>query len=141
MNIYPVTQNNFSSALNLLRKNKLPTEDIKDTTRLFVTHENNNVTAVIGLELYGTEALLRSLCVAEAGRKKGLGEKLVSFTEDYAVQKGIKTLYLLTTTAESFFLKRNYQKINRSEVPDSIQQTTEFTTVCAASATVMKKQL
>ena len=52
MNIVPITQNNFSSALSLLKKNQLPTEDISETTKLFVLEDeksNGSLGGAIGL--------------------------------------------------------------------------------------------
>ena len=141
MEIYPVTQNNFSKAIELLKKNNLPTEDITDATKLFVINEANEVTGVAGLESYGTDGLLRSLCVSEAKRKNGLGAELVDFIEKFAASRGVKNLYLLTTTASHFFQKKAYQPIDRNEVPSTIQQTFEFTMGCPSTATAMRKSL
>jgi len=50
-------------------------------------------------------------------------------------------LYLLTTTAESFFQNFGYRTVERSLVPDLIQETVEFSSLCPDDATVMKKDL
>ncbi|MEI6947551.1 arsenic resistance N-acetyltransferase ArsN2 [Paraflavisolibacter sp. H34] len=139
MAIYPVTQNNFSKALELLKKNGLPTEDIRDTTKLFVLYDEHELKGVAGLELMNRHGLVRSLCVPEEQRAEGAGTELVNFLEEYARNAGVQTLYLLTTTAAEFFSKRAYQAISREEVPASIQQTSEFSALCPSSATVMKK--
>ncbi|MCL8311722.1 GNAT family N-acetyltransferase [Leptospira interrogans] len=47
--------------------------------------------------------MIRSLCVEEAYRKEGIGISLYENILTYAQSKGIKELYLLITTAESFF--------------------------------------
>lgn len=141
MNIYPVTQNNFSGAIELLKKNDLPTEDITDTTKLFVIHEQNEVTGVVGLQTFGDKGLLRSLCVSDRKRKNGLGKELVSFAETYAAGQGVKHLFLLTIDAADFFKKRAYEIIDRNEVPETIQQTAEFSKLCPSSAVAMKKSI
>lgn len=141
MEIYPVTQNAFSRALDLLKKNNLPTEDITDTAKLFVMHEANEVTGVIGFESYGVDGLLRSLCVSESRRKSGMGAELVDFIEKFAATQGVKNIYLLTTTASGFFQKRAYQQVERNNVPEAIQKTAEFTSLCPSGATVMRKSL
>ena len=141
MHIVPVNQNNFSSALHLLKQNNLPTEDITDTTKLFVMESGNDIIGTIGIEFHDGEALLRSLSVDADKRTKGLGQQLVQYIEDYAGENGAKSMWLLTTTAETFFSKRNYQRIEREQVPESIKSSSEFKSVCPASAAVMKKEL
>ncbi len=141
MNIYPVTQNDFEKVTGLLKQNNLPTSDITATTPLFALYDEGNLIGSIGLETYKEEGLLRSLCVAQEKRQSGVGNQLVSFIEDFARAKGIKTIYLLTTTAAAYFRKKEYQTITRNDVPDVLKQTSEFTSTCPASATVMKKDL
>ncbi|HVE61734.1 MAG TPA: arsenic resistance N-acetyltransferase ArsN2 [Chitinophagaceae bacterium] len=141
MNITTITQNNFSSAIALLKRNNLPTEDISDNTGLFVLEEENKVVGTIALEHDATDALLRSLSVTEEKRNMGLGKELVAFIEDHAQKQGVKNIYLLTTTAANFFSKGGYQVTDRNDVSDFIKKTSEFCSVCPASATVMKKEL
>jgi amino-acid N-acetyltransferase len=141
MEIYPVTQNDFSKAINLLKKNDLPTIDITDKTNLFVMLEGNEVVAVIGLEAHDHDGLLRSLCVSEFKRNTGLGAELVDFIENYAPTQNVHCLFLLTTTASDFFSKRGYEEINRSKVPQPIQESSEFSSVCPSTAVVMRKRL
>ena len=135
----PLTQNNFSAAIDLLKKNNLPTEDISEATSLFVVEEDNSVIGTIALEYAGSEGLLRSLAVAEDHRQNGLGGELVSFIEAYAMRQGIQQLYLLTTTAEKFFAKRGYLVVERTAVSPFIQNSSEFASVCPSTAVVMKK--
>jgi amino-acid N-acetyltransferase len=141
MEIYPVTQNDFSKAINLLKKNDLPTQDITGTTKLFVMLEGNDVVGVVGLEAHDHDGLLRSLCVSEGKRNTGLGAELIDFMESYAPTQNVHCLFLLTTTAADFFSKKGYEEIDRNKVPQPIQESTEFTTVCPSSATVMRKRL
>lgn len=96
---------------------------------------------VVGLELFGTVALLRSLAVVTSRRKTGLGSKLVAHVEDYARNKGIKSLYLLTNTAESFFRHCGYQCIGRDNAPPAIRETKEFSEICPVTSAFMVKHL
>ena len=141
MNIVPVTQNNFSSALNLLKINQLPTEDISETTKLFVLEDEQNIRGTIAIEYSGKEGLLRSLSVDENKRNNGYGKTLVGFIEKFASEQGVKNLYLLTTTAESFFAGKAYVKVERNSIPEFIRESSEFSSVCPSSAVVMKKVL
>ena len=139
--ISPINQNNFVAAITLLKISNLPTEDIADTTRLFAATDENTVAGTIGIEFYQDKALLRSLAVAEDKRSLGLGKELVDFIEQYAKANGANELVLLTTTAADYFKKRGYEVIERNDVPEEIKKSSEFSSVCPASAIVMSKKL
>lgn len=53
----------------------------------------------------------------------------------------MRTLYLLTDTAEAFFERLGYTRVARETVPLGIQQTEEFSSLCPDDAAVMKKEL
>jgi amino-acid N-acetyltransferase len=99
------------------------------------------INGVIGLELFGDSALLRSLAVTTHMRECGLGKQLVAEAESYAREHGVKALYLLTTTAERFFDRIGYSRIERETVPESIKATREYGGICPASSAVMCKRL
>jgi amino-acid N-acetyltransferase len=141
MNIVPASQNSFSAAIDLLRKNNLPTEDINAGTQLFVVEQNDRVLATVAVEYDYHDALLRSLSVSEEKRNSGVGQQLVDFIENYVKKQGVETVFLLTTTAANFFLKRGYAILDRSNVPEFIKNTKEYSVICASSSTLMKKQL
>ncbi|HEU4903067.1 MAG TPA: arsenic resistance N-acetyltransferase ArsN2 [Flavisolibacter sp.] len=141
MTLSPVSTTTYENVLDLLVRANLPVQDIGEHTELFELKADSELIGTIGLEHNGTVGLLRSLGVQEGSRGKGYGEQLVNFLEETAKERGIETLYLLTTTAAAFFSKRGYQVIGREAVPLFVQQTTEFSSVCPSSATIMKKQL
>jgi amino-acid N-acetyltransferase len=141
MNIVPASQNSFSAAIELLKKNNLPTQDINPGTQLFVVEEGDNVIATVAVEYDYNDALLRSLSVSEEKRSSGIGAELVDFIEDYVRKQGVRTIYILTTTAAGFFSRRGYTLIDRSNVPPFINDTKEYSVICASSSTLMKKEL
>jgi amino-acid N-acetyltransferase len=59
----------------------------------------------------------------------------------YAHLQGIKELYLLTNTAEGFFSKIGFNKVERDNVPDSIRATKEFQSLCPSTAACMAKRI
>ena len=93
-----------STAAALLESQGLPVSDITDEhlEHFFFVGSDGSPTGLVGLELYGTDALLRSLVVGENARGNGLGSTLVEHAEQYAASQGVRSIYLLTTTAESF---------------------------------------
>jgi amino-acid N-acetyltransferase len=141
MNIVPASQNSFSAAIELLKKNDLPTEDLSPGTQLFVVEEGDKVVGTVAVEYNYNDALLRSLSVSEDKRNSGIGKDLVLFIEAYVQQQGVRNIFLLTTTAADFFTKRGYTIIDRSDVPQFIQNTKEYSIICASSSTLMKKVL
>jgi len=96
---------------------------------------------VVGLELYPPVALLRSLAVAASARGHGIGSALLADAERYAREHQVKEIYLLTTTAERFFARAGYERIERDAAPEAIQETQEFSTLCPASSALMRKRL
>jgi amino-acid N-acetyltransferase len=98
-------------------------------------------TGLVGLEICGCDALLRSLAVAPGVRSAGLGSRLLDEAESYAFQKGVRSLYLLTTTAQGFFLRRGYRPSPRETCPGAIRSTAEFASLCPASSAFLMKTL
>jgi amino-acid N-acetyltransferase len=129
--------------MNLLAACSLPNSDIsaKNLQHFFGCGEESNPGGVVGVELYGDIALLRSLAVHKDARGKGCGKRLVQEVEQYAQRSGAKRLYLLTTTAETFFEGLKYVPVSRESLPEAIRSTTQFSSLCSTSATVMFKVL
>jgi N-acetylglutamate synthase-like GNAT family acetyltransferase len=58
-----------------------------------------------------------------------------------AEARGIRGLYLLTTTAEHYFPSFGFRAMPREQVPPDVRDTAEFREACPASAVVMARQL
>jgi amino-acid N-acetyltransferase len=131
------------SVLALLQAQGLPLSDITDQhlEHFFFAGSDGSPTGLVGLEIHGVDALLRSLVVVDNARGKGLGWTLVEHAEQYAASKGVRSIYLLTTTAEGFFKRLGYERIDRSRAPPSIKRTCEFASLCPASSAFMAKSL
>jgi amino-acid N-acetyltransferase len=132
-----------STVKQLLSEANLPTADItaRHLTHFFGCRQGSNLVGVVGLELCGDVALLRSLAVAPGRRGSGLGSRLVAHAERHGMEQGVKTLYLLTTTAESFFRRLGYSPIPREKAPTAIKATKEFSGICPVSSAFMVKHL
>ena len=131
------------SVVALLETEGLPASDLSAAhlEHFFFTGSDGSPSALVGLEIYGEAALLRSLVVNAAARTQGLGTALVRHAEEYAAARRVRSLYLLTTTAEAYFERRGYRRVDRSQVPPSIQSTREFASLCPASSAFMIKRL
>jgi amino-acid N-acetyltransferase len=102
--------------------------------------------AVAGLEVCGgggpnADALLRSVAVDAAWRGRGLGRALVGRLAGEAEARGLRALYLLTTTAEGYFPRLGFAPVARDAVPAAVAATVEFRSACPASAAAMARPL
>jgi amino-acid N-acetyltransferase len=94
---------------------------------------------LVGLQIEPPHALLRSLAVDPASRGEGIGSRLVAHAEEHARLLGVTSLYLLTTTAETFFQARGYARIDRDDAPYFIRATAEFAELCPSTSAFMRK--
>ncbi|HEX7904515.1 MAG TPA: arsenic resistance N-acetyltransferase ArsN2 [Chitinophagaceae bacterium] len=125
-----------------LEDNNLPTADLAENKLLLaLVDDQQQLVGTAGLEIAGTTALLRSVSIKKELQGQGLGKLINRELEKVTTAKGIHTLYLLTTTASNFFQKEGYTIIDRSDVPLSINESSEFSSICPSTATVMKKEL
>jgi SAM-dependent methyltransferase/N-acetylglutamate synthase-like GNAT family acetyltransferase len=125
----------------LLEANGLPANDLTEAVRLYGRHGSTGLIGVVGLEGRGASGLLRSLAVRGDYRRTGVGSQLVSGVERVAAGLGMTDLYLLTTTAEAFFARRGYARVDREHAPPAIRATAEFSQLCPASSAFMAKRL
>ena len=135
----PATEADIDRVESLLEANDLPTDDVgSEEIRLFCARIDGELVGVGGLEVYGSTALLRSVAVVPSVRGEGYGTSLVRALEERAAALGASEVYLLTTSAAGFFRNRDYEGIEREAVPQSIRQTTQFSSLCPDSATCMR---
>jgi amino-acid N-acetyltransferase len=126
----------------LLEASGLPTDGVAEHFEsFFVADQGDRIVGAAGLELYAGDALLRSVVVASDVRGTGLGTTLARRALDEARAIGVRAAYLLTTTAESFFPRLGFARIEREDVPPRVRASREFSGVCPASATVMRREL
>ena len=67
----------------------------------------------------------------------GVSERLVADAE----RRGLDALYLLTTTAEHYFPRFGFARVERGAVPSETGATVEFRSACPASAVAMARPL
>jgi protein-tyrosine-phosphatase/N-acetylglutamate synthase-like GNAT family acetyltransferase len=133
----------FEAAVHLLRQASLPTQDLTPAhcEHFFFAGPASQPTGLVGLEFFDDVALLRSLVVAPERRGTGEGAALLRHAEQAARTRGVREIYLLTTTAEAFFVKHGYEHASRDAAPMSIRATAEFAGICPASSAFMKRRL
>lgn len=141
MRIEPISS--IEQITALLAENALPIADISVASPLkfFGIRDGGSLVAVVGLELYPPFGLLRSLAVRCTFRKRGLARELVSFAESWSATQGAESLFLLTTSNEQLFLSLGYSLASRDKAPSSIQATSQFSSLCPASAAFLSKRV
>jgi N-acetylglutamate synthase-like GNAT family acetyltransferase len=128
--------------LDLLERSGLPATGLSDhLDTLLVAHDGERVVGSAALELYDDSALLRSVAVDAPARGSRVGQRLTVAALDLARQRGIRDVFLLTTTAETFFTRFGFEPVARTSVPHAVRQSVEFTSACPASAVVLRKHL
>lgn len=140
--IEKATEADLSEIKELLNGSNLPVDGVDEMILKSVVGKlNGEVKGVAGLELYNKKALLRSVAVDRKFQGNGVGILLTEAAIDLAGKEGVNNLFLLTETAEKFFSKFGFKRIDRNETPAEIQSTKEFSSICPSSAIVMKLTL
>lgn len=139
----PARFSDFDAIVRLLDDASLPHVDLTPghLEHFLVLRDGDELAGVVGMEAAEDAGLLRSLAVPEARRGGGLASRLVDALEEHARAGGVRTLYLLTTTADGFFARRGYARAGRAAVPDAIAATAEFRGICPSTAVCMAKAL
>ena len=141
-NIRKATASDLDAVTSLLTENKLPIAGVADWIKdFFVAESNDRIVGSIGVERYGDYLLLRSAAVAPAEQGKGIGRGLVDAVLSDAEREGSKAVFLLTTTAEGYFLSFGFEHIDRASVPDDLGDSEELKGACPSSATVMRRMI
>jgi amino-acid N-acetyltransferase len=141
MRVFP--QPSEADVHRLLAAAQLPAADLSAAklAHFFGCGPQDRAQGVGGVEMHGSDALLRSLAVDAKRRGRGCGKALVGALEHHAREQGARQIYLLTTTAARFFEGLGYRVLERDAAPDRIRGTPEFSALCPASAVFMTKKL
>jgi amino-acid N-acetyltransferase len=142
MKIRKAINRDLAAVEGLLSANDLPLDGVKENLSCFiVAEENGRVIGAVGLEKFGSIALLRSAVVSHEHRGSGVGRRLVERILEYAEENGIEELFLLTTTAEDYFPRFGFTRTTRSAVPPAVKASAEFQGACPDTALVMTRRI
>jgi len=133
----------MEAAAALLESADLPVSDLTDAymEHFFYVGPASAPIGLVGVEMCGVDALLRSLVVSPEHRSAGLGQTLVAHAESHAGEQGARAIYCLTTTAEAFFRRRGYVDADRDRAPAAVRGTREFSAICPVSSAFLVKKL
>lgn len=137
------TELDFVYINQLLQRVSLPCADAAYAEKAYfkAVSGDNKLAGCVGLEIYGRYGLLRSLAVDPAFRNQGIATQLINRVVQYALDRSISTLYLLTTTADRYFQRMGFDLTSRNDVPKELRQSSEFADICPVSAKVLKRDI
>ena len=137
--------NDLPGIVTLLTACGLPSSDLSSASlaHFHVIESAGRLVGVAGLEVAGSQGLLRSVAVAPDFRGKGLAGRLVEATETASRKSELWALYLLANDANaaSFFGRIGYTPVERSRVPASLLALPEFSQLCPQSCPCLRKVL
>jgi amino-acid N-acetyltransferase len=137
----PARPHDLRGALDLLGRAELTEQDVAERWgHYFVVREDDGrVVGVAGLEIHGEDGLLRSVAVDTEYRGQGLAASLVEATVERAKRVNLRAVYLLTTTARDYFVRRGFADCPREDAPAAVRESWEFRTGCPSTASFMKR--
>jgi len=132
------SKTNWMHIAELLNDNDLPLGGAEAHLDGFLlAHDGETLAGCAALERYENAALLRSVATDKRFRGTGLGQELVQRILNTAHQEGIKSVVLLTTTADQFFPRFGFTTIHREEAPEAVKVSEEFQGACPDTAIMM----
>ena len=120
----------------------LPADDLHEDRVLFWRFERDDVpVGFAGIEVHGTDALLRSLVTLPPVRLRGIGGAMVAKMEIEARARGANVIYLAAHGGSAFFARLGYAPCRRDRVPRAIAAAAPFADAGGTGATAMMKQI
>jgi amino-acid N-acetyltransferase len=141
--IRSATPGDLPAVESALRDSDLPLDGLRDQfgEGYAVAESDGHVIGVEGIEVHDQDGLLRSAAVAGTWRGKGVGDALTRDRIEWARRRGLRALYLLTTTAGDYFPRFGFTKADRATAPDGIKRSREFSEACPSTALFMSLPL
>lgn len=135
-------EGDWEQLVALLASSGLPTAGLEEhLPTTLVVREGDRILGSVAIEMYGSDALLRSLAVSAECRGRGLGRRLAVSALDLAGSRGAARVYLLTETAAFFFRRIGFRDVARVDVPERVRHSLEFASLCSSTAEVLTLSL
>lgn len=144
MQLRPATADDFAAILRLLEVCSLCGNDLNpaQTAAFLLLYDADRILACGAVERFDERAgLVRSVAVDPEYRGKGLATRIMRSLETHARHRGLDRLFLLTQSAPGFFARLGYERCERASAPESIRQSSQFTSGCPSSAVCLWKDL
>ncbi|MCS7172927.1 MAG: arsenic resistance N-acetyltransferase ArsN2 [Armatimonadetes bacterium] len=139
----PARREDLEAICALLTACGLSPEGVADWLDTFwVALDDGALVGVAGLERYGDVTLLRSVATHPAYRGRGVAAALCRRLLALAQAQGVRTVYLLTQTAEGYFRRFfGFRAIPRAAADPRLQASLQFARTCPDSAVLMALEL
>ncbi len=133
----------LTTVRQLLVAAKLPTDGLEEQfgDGYAIAESNGTAIGAEGIEIYGDAGLLRSAVVDAGWRGRGVGDALTQDRLRWAAGRGLREVWLLTTTAADYFPRFGFAPAARADAPAPMQESREFAEACPASAIAMRRLL
>lgn len=143
ISIRSATADDLTVVQQLLRAADLPLDGLDEQfgEGYAIAECDGVAVGVEGVEVYGDAGLLRSAAVQPAWRGRGVGDALTHDRLSWAAARGLREVWLLTTTAADYFPRFGFERASRDAAPDAVQRSREFAEACPASAIAMRRSL
>ncbi|HZI27726.1 MAG TPA: arsenic resistance N-acetyltransferase ArsN2 [Gemmatimonadaceae bacterium] len=137
--IRPARPEDVGRVETTLRNAELPLDGLRDQfgDGYAIAEAEGEVIGVEGIEVHGDDGLLRSAAVVSSWRGQGVGDALTRDRITWARRRGLRSLYLLTTTAGNYFPRFGFSTVDRDAAPDAVKQSREFSEACPSTALLM----
>ena len=141
--VRPASVRDLPAVKSLLASASLPLDGVDEQfgEAYAVAEAGGEIVGAEGIEVYDGSGLLRSAVVHPYWRGRGVGELLTRDRIEWARRAGLERVYLLTTTAESYFPRFGFARVERAEAPPAVRESREFAGACPATATLMELRI
>src|SRR5688500_13510084 len=135
--VRPAAPEDLDAVKGLLDTAHLPLDGLEEQfgDSYAVALAGGDVVGAEGIEVYERSGRVRSAVVHPDWRGRGVGDLLPRDSTEWARRAGLDRVYLLTTTAESYFPRFGFARVDRAEAPPEIRASREFAGACPATAT------
>jgi amino-acid N-acetyltransferase len=140
VSIRPARAEDLPRVCALLTAAQLPLDGLEEQfgDGYAVAEANGSIVGAEGIETYEEAGLLRSAVVDPSWRGRGVGDALTRDRLAWAKARGLREVYLLTTTAADYFPRYGFVRVSRTSAPTALQRSREFAEACPQTAVTMR---
>ncbi len=141
--IMPAMARDMVEIRTLLEETRLRNDQTErsESCKFMVLRNETGFVGCVCLEVFGEEAILRSLAVKKAARGVGYGWMLADNAINLARHRGVRRIYLLTETASDFFAaKHGFRVVMPSTISADVADSKTFRN-CHIGAITMRLDL
>lgn len=125
--VRPAAPDDITDMVRLLTEANLPPFPVGDHWDSFWLLEGHEgIVGMIGLEIFGSSALLRSIVVDESLRGKGLGEQLTQKALSEARSRGVRNVYLFTMDRAPFFARYGFDVCTMDDFDQEGRESSQY---------------